>query len=146
MSPSDDGTEVQSSEEGDQSIASRTRLQLARQWPPTIALPTESSPLEQHPQAPITHTDLNDPPPTPHLTNGNSLTGLQDRQRAPLKHSRRCLENYTRNDSSTSETLDEEVDYVGLLASTQFHTPIRIMRGVHIRMIAKAKWQGYIDY
>ena len=114
MSPAGDDTEVQSSikssEEGDQSIATRTRLQLARQRLPTIALPTESSPLEQHPQAPITHTDLNDPPPTPQLTNGNSLTGLQDRQRAPLKHSRRCLENYTRNDSSTSETLDEEVD------------------------------------
>ena len=59
----------------------------------------------------ITHTYLNDPPPTPQLTNGNSLTGLQDRQRAPLNHSRRCLENYTRNDSSTSETLDEEVDH-----------------------------------
>ena len=47
----------------------------------------------------------------PLLYNLISLTGLQDRQRAPLKHSRRCLENYTRNDSSTSETLDEEVDY-----------------------------------
>ena len=37
VSPSDDGTEVQSSEEGDQSIASRTRLQLARQRTTTNA-------------------------------------------------------------------------------------------------------------
>ena len=57
------------------------------------------------------HTDPNDPLPTPQLTNDNSLTGSQDRQRAPLKHSRRCLENHTRNDSSMSEILDEEVDY-----------------------------------
>jgi hypothetical protein len=59
VSPSDDDTEVQSSiqssEEGDQSIASRTRLQLARQRLTTIALP-------------ITHTDLNDPPSTSQFT------------------------------------------------------------------------------
>ena len=47
----------------------------------------------------------------PLLYNLISLTGLQDRQRAPLKHSRRCLENHTRNGSSMSEILDEEVDY-----------------------------------
>jgi hypothetical protein len=40
-----------------------------------------------------------------------SLTGLQDRQRAPLKHSRRCLENYTMADSFMSVASDEEVDY-----------------------------------
>jgi hypothetical protein len=56
------------------------------------------------------HTDPNDPLLTPQLTNDNSLIGVHDRQRAPLKHSRRSLENYTRNDSSMSETLDEEVD------------------------------------
>ena len=39
------------------------------------------------------------------------LVGLQERQRAPLNHSRRCLENHTRNDSAMSETSDEEVDY-----------------------------------
>jgi len=115
VSSSDDDTEIQSSiqssEEGDQSIASRTRLQLARQRLPTIALPTESSPLEQHPQTPITHTDLHDPPSTPQFTNANSLTGLQDRQWAPLKHSRRCLVNHTRTDSPMSETSVEEVDY-----------------------------------
>jgi hypothetical protein len=47
----------------------------------------------------------------PQLTNNNSLTGLQDRKRASLKRSRRCLENHTRADSFTSETSDEEVDY-----------------------------------
>jgi hypothetical protein len=52
VSPSDDDTEVQSSiqssGEGGQSIASRTKLQPARQRLPTIALPIEFSPLEQH--------------------------------------------------------------------------------------------------
>ena len=56
-------------------------------------------------------TDPYDPLPTPQLTNDNPLIGLPDRQRAHLKHSRRCLENHTRNDSSMSEILDEEVDY-----------------------------------
>jgi hypothetical protein len=115
VSPSDGDTEVQSSiqssKEGNQSIASRTRLQLARQRLSTTALPTEPSPLEQQPQTPITHTDPHDPLPTAQLTNDNSLTCLQDRQRAPLKHSRRSWENYTGNDSSMSETLDEEVNY-----------------------------------
>ena len=37
--------------------------------------------------------------------------GLHGRQRAPLTHSRRCLENHTRNYPSMSEILDEEVDY-----------------------------------
>ena len=85
------------------------------------------------------HTDPNDPLLTPQLTNDNSLIGVHDRQRAPLKHSRRSLENYTRNDSSMSETLDDEVNYAGLLTSTQFHTLIRIMHGVHMRMIVKTK-------
>jgi hypothetical protein len=85
VSLSDDDTEVQSSiqssEEEDQSIASRTRLRRARQQLPTIALLTESSPLEQHSQTLITHTDLNDPPSTPQFTNDNFLIGLQDRLR-----------------------------------------------------------------
>ena len=57
------------------------------------------------------HTDPYDPLPTTQLTNDNSLTGSQDRQRAPLKHSRRCLVNHARNDSPMSGTSDEEVDY-----------------------------------
>ena len=57
------------------------------------------------------HTDPNDPLPTPQLTNDNSLTGLQDKQRVPLKHSRRCLENHTKTDQFMSETPNEEVDY-----------------------------------
>ena len=115
LSPSDDDTDVrssiQSSEKWGQSIASRARLQLARQRTTTTTLSTESSPSEQHPQTPIAHTDLNDPPPILQLTKDNSLSDLQDRQRAPIKHSRRCLENYAWNDSSTSETFDEEVEY-----------------------------------
>ena len=114
MSPSDDDTEVQppmqSSEEWNKRNASRTRYQLVRQRTTTTALHTESSPSQQNPQTPIMHTDPNDPLLTPQLTNDNSLIGVHDRQRAPLKHSRRSLENYTRNDSSMSETLDEEVD------------------------------------
>ena len=55
--------------------------------------------------------DTNDPPLTSQPTDGNPLTDLQDRQRAPLKHLRRCLENHTRNESSMSEISDEEVDY-----------------------------------
>ena len=51
----------------------------------------------------------------------------------------RCLVNYARNDSSMSETLDDEVNYAGLLTSTQFHTLIRIMHGVHMKMIVKTK-------
>ena len=58
-----------------------------------------------------TETDANDPPPTSQFTNDNPLTDLQGRQRAPLKHLRRCFENHTRNESSMSETPDEEVDY-----------------------------------
>ena len=38
----------------------------------------------------------------PQLTNDNALADLQDRKRAPLKQLRRCLENHTRTDSSTS--------------------------------------------
>jgi hypothetical protein len=115
VSPSADDPEaqssIQSSGDGGQSIASRTKLRRARRRLPTIALPTDSSPLEQHSQTPIKNTDSNDPPLTPQLTNDNPLIGLPDRQRAHLKHSRRCLENHTRNDSSMSEILDEEVDY-----------------------------------
>ena len=84
---------------------------------------TESSPSQQNSQTSIMHTDTL---PTPHLTNDNPLTGSQDRQRAPLKHSRRCLENHTRNDSSMSEILDDEVLIMGLMALTRFHSPIRI--------------------
>ena len=58
-----------------------------------------------------TETDANDPPPTSQFTNDNPLTDLQDRQRAPLKQLRRCLENHTGNESSMSETPDEEVDH-----------------------------------
>ena len=47
----DEDTEIQSSEEGNQSIASKTRLQLARQRAITIAVQTE--------------TDANDPPDIP---------------------------------------------------------------------------------
>ena len=57
------------------------------------------------------NTDPNDPPSTPQLTNANPLIAPQDRQRAPLKQLRRCLDTNTRNDSSMSETSDEEVDY-----------------------------------
>ena len=39
------------------------------------------------------------------------LTGLQDRKRAPPKHSRRWLENHTGVVSSMSEASDEKVDY-----------------------------------
>jgi len=101
----------QPSEEGDQSITSRTRYQLALQRTTITALHTESSPLQQNLQTPITYIDPNDPLPTPQLTNDNSLTGPQGRNRAPLKHSRRCLVNHTRNDSPMSERSDEEVDY-----------------------------------
>jgi hypothetical protein len=35
---------------------------------------------------------------------------------------------------------------MGLMALTRFHSPIRIMHGVHMEMIVKTKWQGHIDY
>ena len=107
-SPGDD-TEVQSSTQSNSEQS--TRSQLARRRITTTAMHTESSTSQRNSQMPIMHTDPNDPLPTPQLTNGNSLTGSQDRQRAPSKHSRCCLESYTENDSSTSETLDEEGDY-----------------------------------
>ena len=69
----------------------------------------------------------NDPLPTPQLANDNSLTGLQDRQRAPLKQSRRCLENRTRADSFTSETSDEKL-ITGHLPSMPIHLPFQIER------------------
>ncbi len=73
---------------------------------------------------PIMHTDPNDHIPTPQLTNYNFLTSLQGRQRAPLKLSRRCLENHTRTGSSMSETQDEKDDYgsSGLAANPNTHT------------------------
>ena len=55
-------------------------------------------------------TNLNYCPPPPQPTNDNLLTDLEDIQRAPLKHLRRCLENHTRFELSMSETSDEEVD------------------------------------
>ena len=93
----DEDTEIQSSEEGNQSIASRTRLQLERQRAATIAVQIE--------------TDANDPSPTSQFTNDNPLADLQGRQRAPLTHLRRCNENHTGNESPMNETLDEEVDF-----------------------------------
>ena len=126
VSPSADDPEaqssIQSSGDGGQSIASRTKLRRARRRLPTIALPTDSSPLEQHSQTLITHTDLYDPPRTPHFTNCISLTGLHDRQRAPLKHSHSCLEIHTRTDSFTSEPSDEEVDYGSFDIDAILHT------------------------
>jgi hypothetical protein len=65
---------------GNQSIASKTRFQLARQR-------TTST-------APLIENDTNDPPPTSQPTDDNPLTDLQDRQQAPLKQLRRCLESY----------------------------------------------------
>ena len=114
--PSDDDTEVQpsmqSSEEGDQSIASRTRYHLARRSTTTTALHTESLPSQQNLQTPITNTDPTDPLPTPQPTNDHSLIDLQDRKRALLKHSGRCFENHTGIVlPSMSEASDEEVDY-----------------------------------
>ena len=38
------------------------------------------------------------------------MTDLQDRQRAPLKHLSRCLENRTRIELPMSEILDEAVN------------------------------------
>ena len=78
------------------------------------------------------HTDPYDPLPTTQLTNDNSLTGSQDRQRAPLKLLRRCLENRTRIESPMSVISDEEVDY-GSFASIANPAiiPIRIVHGVH---------------
>ena len=55
--------------------------------------------------------DPNNPPSPPQPTNDNPLTDLQDRQRAPLKQLRRCLENHTRFELSMSETSGEEADY-----------------------------------
>jgi hypothetical protein len=75
------------------------------------------------------HTDPNDPLRTPQLTNDNFLTGSQDRQRQHdsehlLKHSRGCLVNRTRNDSSMSETSDEEVDYGSPAINAISHTDL----------------------
>ena len=78
---------------GNQSVASRTRSQRARQQ-------TTST-------APLIENDTNDPPPTSQPTDDNPLTDLQDRQRAPLKQLSRCLENRTRIESPMSEISDE---------------------------------------
>ena len=82
---------------GNQSVASRTRFQRARQRTPDIAPPIEIITI--------------DPPPTSQPTDNNPLTNLQDRQRAPKQQISRCLENGTRIDLSLSEISDEEVDY-----------------------------------
>ena len=82
---------------GNQSVASRTRSQRARQR-------TSST-------APLIEIDTNDPPPTSQPTDNNPLTNSQDRQRAPKQQISRCLENGTRIDLSLSEISDEEVDY-----------------------------------
>ncbi len=55
--------------------------------------------------------DTNDPPLTSQPTDGNPLTDLQDRQRAPLKQLSRCLENRTGIESPMSGISDEEVVY-----------------------------------
>ena len=78
---------------GNQSVASRTSSQRARQR-------TTST-------APLIENDTNDPPPTSQPTDDNPLTDLQDRQRAPLKQLSRCLENRTRIESPMSEISDE---------------------------------------
>ena len=90
---------VTSSDEdtGNQSVASRTRFQRARQKTPDIAPPIEIITI--------------DPPPTSQPTDNNPLTNLQDRQRAPKQQISRCLEDGTRIDLSLSEISDEEVDY-----------------------------------
>ena len=82
---------------GNQSVASRTRSQRARQRTSAIAPPIENV--------------TNDPPPTSQPTDNNPLTDLQDRQRAPQKQLSRCLEDRTRIESPKSEISDEEVDY-----------------------------------
>ena len=82
---------------GNQSVASRTRSQRARQQ-------TTST-------APLIENDTNDPPPTSQPTDKNPLTDFQVRQRAPEKQLSRCLEDGTRIDLSLSEISDEEVDY-----------------------------------
>ena len=90
MISSDEDTE-------NQSVASRTRLQRARQRASAIA--------------PLIENITNDPPPTSQPTDNNPLTNLQDRQRAPQQQLSRCLEDGTRIDLSLSEISDEEVDY-----------------------------------
>jgi hypothetical protein len=55
----------------------------------------------------------------------NPLTDLQDRQRAPLKQLRRCLENHTRTDSSMSEHWMRKLT-TGHLKALPIHLPIRI--------------------
>jgi hypothetical protein len=34
---------------------------------------------------------------------------------------------------------------MGHVEAALIHLPIQIMHGVHLRMIVKTKWQGYID-
>ena len=88
MISSDDDTE-------NQSVASRTRFQRARQRASAIA--------------PLIENDTNDPPPTSQPTDDNPMTDLQDRQRAPLKQLSRCLENRKRIKLPMSEISDEAV-------------------------------------
>ena len=81
---------------GNQSVASRTRSQRARQRTSSTAPPIEN--------------DTNDPSPTSQPTDNKPLTDLQDRQRAPQKQLSRCLEDRTRIDLSLSEISDEAVN------------------------------------
>ena len=78
---------------GNQSVASRTRSQRARQR--TLST------------APLIEIDTNDPSPTSQLTDDNPMTNLQGRQRAPQKQLNRCLEDGTRIELSLSEISDE---------------------------------------
>ena len=94
MISSDEDTE-------NQSVASRTRLQRARQRARQRASAI----------APLIENITNDPPPTSQPTDNNLLTDLQDRQRAPQKQLSRCLENRTGIESPMSEISDEKVDY-----------------------------------
>ena len=70
--------------------------------------------------------------------NENYKYDLQDRQRTPRKHLRRCLEKHIRFELSMSEALGEEVT-TGHLKALLIHQQIRIMHGVHLRMIVKTK-------
>ena len=71
--------ESEGEEKVDQSIPNRTRSHLANQTTTTPL--TELLQPQQRLQMPITHTDPNDPPPTPQLTNDNSLAGGKTRLR-----------------------------------------------------------------
>ena len=63
------------------------------------------------------------------------IIDLQDRKRAPLKHSRHCLENYTGVVLSMSEASDEEVECGSLEIVANPNISDQIMDGVHQSMI-----------